>query len=225
MEPIFVTLNLGNCCVTATLHKDYLVLRATDFVAAGGAIVPERPPPEEPEPTAQQRQPPPPPPRRRAPAAEAPSPPPPAKHHSGNANRQVHHNRHRPSEALKPRWPSTATAAKPSRKQKVAPRSQEACHLRPRAARAWLALSRCLLGGLRRAAGCSLCPGRNFAQGFCILSHVCLRLACPLSAARARASVFALVPLRVCEHCTPLLPAARSACTVPFSAEVFSLRI
>ena len=39
MDPIFVTLNLGNCSVTAALHKDYLVLRATDFVAGGESFL------------------------------------------------------------------------------------------------------------------------------------------------------------------------------------------
>ena len=36
MEPVSVTLNLGRCSFTAALQGEYIVLRATDFVAAGG---------------------------------------------------------------------------------------------------------------------------------------------------------------------------------------------
>ena len=38
MEPVSVTLTFGDCSCTAALQGDYLVLRATDFVAAGAVL-------------------------------------------------------------------------------------------------------------------------------------------------------------------------------------------
>ena len=40
MEPVSVTLNLGQSSFTAVLQGELLVLRATDFVAAGGVSHP-----------------------------------------------------------------------------------------------------------------------------------------------------------------------------------------
>ncbi|CAE7644103.1 unnamed protein product [Symbiodinium sp. CCMP2592] len=97
MEPVSVTLTLGNCAFTATLQKEYLVFRDR-LRGSGAGIVLARPPPEELAPA-----------YATAPAAAAPA--------SSEAGRRCRGAEPAPACKAPPR------EHKPPRRQHLAPRS------------------------------------------------------------------------------------------------------